>query len=678
MSNEEDKVIRLEDVKEPLFGEKYRTPEASTESLTTSAPTQLSQHIYDKLYPYFTTLFAKIPISSEPLVLDADFYIKLAEAIRVEQWSDMCSIKLWILLNKHKAQLVKIAGIKWSDLCRTAKDIHKKVQADFHADAGSAINSFTCPRGQWIDYDKGSSKPRTTVENCIVALRFILEDDKLQLQYDTWKRSVIVVWPSRPTSTEDVYDPSPDNTDVIIKEWQNRIHEKHGLTFSDEVMRIARFRIAVKNQIHSQIDYYKSLKWDGVSRIAMLAKDIFRLQGTALELEVLRMQLIASVRRVLLPGTKYDLVPCLVSKQGVMKSFGLSVLYRTHNVLDEDILDLNSQKQSEKMRNGKNCLELPDSFGRNADYDTIKAFVSRRHDHGRDAYGRVEDIKDVGRTYVIWHAGNNPKLFRDPTGNRRFIPMPIFGEIDERLLRQVRDQIWAEAVELEKVGRLAYYDKMRSDGVPVEEGDEKFPDIMLDPKFYDDAALLQSEARVDNEYLEMVADVIFQSFVHFDERKMIQDGKETITSVTIYVLSEDIRLHLGVSPGQWNRASQKVAEAMQALIVLSKSEYDEFARAKIAGHNMALQTYPEVVTRGQKKENEWYEAHQSLSQDIKWIKPPGGIKRDGQPLRGYRIDFEPTYKTKDSWLRDYEIFRKFILDHNAIDNSKILRKDRPF
>ena len=284
-----------------------------------------------------------------------------------------------------------------------------------------------------------------------------------------------------------------------------------------------------------------------------------------------------------------------------MKSFGLSVLYRTHNVLDEDILDLNSQKQSEKMRNGKNCLELPNSFGRNADYDTIKAFVSRRHDHGRDAYGRVEDIKDVGRTYVIWHTGNNPKLFRDPTGNRRFIPMPISGEINEKLLRQERDQIWAEAVELERVGRLAYYEKMRQEGIPVEEGDEKFPDIMLDPKFYDDAALLQSDARVENEYQEMVADVTFQQFVHFEEKTAIKDGKSIIISATIYVLSEDIRLHLGISPGQWNRASQKVSEAMQDIVVINKREYDELARGTIASYKMALETYPEAITSDKRR-----------------------------------------------------------------------------
>jgi hypothetical protein len=666
--NDQDNILRLKNLREnPLFGEKptqsVAPPDDAIETL--SKPTNLSQYIYDKLYPYFTDILQKAATAEKPLLLDADFYVKLAEAIRVQNWNDTCSIKLWILINSIKSPLAKNTGNKWTDLYKTANDIYKKVRAERRTE--DEINSFTCPRGQWIDYDQ-KTKARPTVENCIVALRFILEDDKIELKYDTWKRTVVVVSPPRPTSPADVYDHSADNTDVVVKEWQNRIHVEHNITFSDEVMRIARFRIAVKNQIHSQKDYYKSLKWDSVSRIATLATEIFKLQGTALELEVLRMQLIASVRRVLMPGTKYDLVPCLISKQGVMKSFGLSVLYRTHNVLDEDILDLNSQKQSEKMRNGKNCLELPDSFGRNADYDTIKAFVSRRHDHGRDAYGRVEDIKDVGRTYVIWHTGNNPKLFRDPTGNRRFIPMPISGEIDEKLLRQLRDQIWAEAVELENVGRLAYYEKMRQEGIPVEEGDEKFPDIMLDPKFYNDAALLQSDARVENEYQEMMADVIFQSFVHFEQKR---------DRATAYVLEEDIRLHLGISPGQWNKASQKISEAMQDIVVISRSEYAEWAKKRIETNTLAAEKYPDAITSDQKKEHEWFEAHQELSQDIKWIKPPKGIKRNGQPLNGYRIDFEPTHKTKEFWIRDYEILQKFIAMHNSSDTVKILRKDRP-
>jgi hypothetical protein len=195
---------------------------------------------------------------------------------------------------------------------------------------------------------------------------------------------------------------------------------------------------------------------------------------------------------------------------------------------------------------------------------------------------------------------------------------------------------------------------------------------MLDPKFYNDAALLQSDARVENEYQEMVADVIFQSFVHFEERKVIKDGKELLVSVIVYVLSEDVRLHLGIGPGQWNRASQKVSDAIQDIVVISKNEYHELVRGKIAGYKTAQEAYPEAITSSQREENAWLEAHQSLTQDIKWTKPSGGIKRGGQPLRGYRMDFE------GERMCDYEILKKFVAVHNGSENARILRKDRPF
>jgi Virulence-associated protein E len=202
---------------------------------------------------------------------------------------------------------------------------------------------------------------------------------------------------------------------------------------------------------------------------------------------------------------------------------------------------------------------------------------------------------------VIWHTGNNPKLFRDPTGNRRFIPMPILGEINEKLLRQERDQIWAEAVQLEAQGRLAYYETMRQEGIPVEEGDEKFPDIMLNPKFYGDPALLQSDARVENEYREMVADVIFQPFVQIEDSTAIKDGKSATTSVTIYVLSEDIRMYLNINPGSWNRASQKISEVMQDIPIINKLEYNESTRGQIAGYKAALTEFSDAITIEQRR-----------------------------------------------------------------------------
>ena len=201
---DEDKVLTLADIK-PLFGEKTDPNKTDAQSDDTveapSKPTNLSQHIYDKLHPYFSDLLQKLTGTTIPLSLDADFYVKLAEAIRVQQWNDTCSIKLWILINNLKSPLAKHTGNKWADLYKTANDIYKKIRSERRA--SEDINSFTCPRGQWIDYND-KAKPRPSVENCIVALQFILEDDKAELKYDTWKRTVVVVWTPRPESL-DIY-----------------------------------------------------------------------------------------------------------------------------------------------------------------------------------------------------------------------------------------------------------------------------------------------------------------------------------------------------------------------------------------------------------------------------------------------------------------------------------------
>src|SRR3984885_11139098 len=109
--DEQAKIDRLNELRNnPLFPKKPKSkPETPDESLKPSEPTQLSQHIYDKLYPYFTDILNKLAGATKPLYLDSEFYINLAQAIRVERWNDNCSIKLWILINNLKSVLPKIS-----------------------------------------------------------------------------------------------------------------------------------------------------------------------------------------------------------------------------------------------------------------------------------------------------------------------------------------------------------------------------------------------------------------------------------------------------------------------------------------------------------------------------------------------------------------------------------------
>jgi predicted P-loop ATPase len=86
------------------------------------------------------------------------------------------------------------------------------------------------------------------------------------------------------------------------------------------------------------------------------------------------------------------------------------------------------------------------------DPDAIKSWLSRQTDRYRPVYGKL--AIDVPRKWVI--AGTlNPAgsgYLRDPTGARRFWPIPVKHTIDIARVEAERDQIWAEAVHLYEMG----------------------------------------------------------------------------------------------------------------------------------------------------------------------------------------------------------------------------------
>lgn len=92
-----------------------------------------------------------------------------------------------------------------------------------------------------------------------------------------------------------------------------------------------------------------------------------------------------------------------------------------------------------------------------------KAFATRQTDRFRPPYGRR--VVEQRRQGVLWGTSNNNQYLRDETGGRRWWPVRctrinIGGAMDpvqhERGgvpgLAQVRDQLWAEAVQRYRVG----------------------------------------------------------------------------------------------------------------------------------------------------------------------------------------------------------------------------------
>ena len=149
-------------------------------------------------------------------------------------------------------------------------------------------------------------------------------------------------------------------------------------------------------------------KWDGISRISLLVKDIYKMEGTPLQLAVMEKWIMAAVLRVFIPGIKFDIIPYLWGKEGTTKTYSFAVLFGSDSVLEEDIYAYDSKVQSEMTRHGIICVEIADPDDeRTIGGRRFKSDVTRRSWRGRDAFARLDEMQTVRITYVIVITGNS-------------------------------------------------------------------------------------------------------------------------------------------------------------------------------------------------------------------------------------------------------------------------------
>jgi predicted P-loop ATPase len=119
------------------------------------------------------------------------------------------------------------------------------------------------------------------------------------------------------------------------------------------------------------------------------------------------------------------------------------------NFSDQLILTLDDKGQQEAVQ-GVWLYEIGDLAGMGrADVERVKAFASRKVDRARPAYGRTR--VDRARRCVFFASTNDDTYLLSQTGNRRFWPVRV-GRIDLAALARDRDQLWAEAVAIERSG----------------------------------------------------------------------------------------------------------------------------------------------------------------------------------------------------------------------------------
>jgi predicted P-loop ATPase len=205
---------------------------------------------------------------------------------------------------------------------------------------------------------------------------------------------------------------------------------------------------AKANAYHPVREWLDGLRWDGVPRLEDWLTDYAGVVKTEYTSLVGKLFLIGMVARIYRPGCKMDTALIMEGLQGEGKS---TIARALAGEWFSDTTFVMGDKDSFIGLRGKWAYELAelDSFNR-SESTRAKAFISSSTDSYRAPYDRVS--KDHPRQCVFIGTTNQYEYFKDSSGNRRYWPVLCTGELNAAGLRDMREQIFAEAVHLFKQG----------------------------------------------------------------------------------------------------------------------------------------------------------------------------------------------------------------------------------
>jgi hypothetical protein len=205
--------------------------------------------------------------------------------------------------------------------------------------------------------------------------------------------------------------------------------------------------LCLENGFDPVCEWLDSLKWDGQARLGSWLITYAGAEDAELNRAAGVLMLIAMVRRAKSSGCKYDVMVVLEGRQGSGKSSLLAALAGpADNFTDAPLLNCDVKAVAEALR-GRWVAEIPELAGlRRSDVEDVKALISRTDDRARPAYGRT--VESQPRRCVFVGTTNSSEYLSDDTGNRRFVPVRV-GSVDLEAFRRDRDQLFAEAVQLE-------------------------------------------------------------------------------------------------------------------------------------------------------------------------------------------------------------------------------------
>lgn len=240
--------------------------------------------------------------------------------------------------------------------------------------------------------------------------------------------------------------PYEDHDTIII---QNRISVLFDFfrKVSKDMVQDAITRAMKANTIDSAQEYIRSIVWDQTPRLDQWLTLTYGAEDNVYHRAIASNWLKGLVKRIMVPGCKFDYVLVLEGKQGSKKSTSLHILGRmpsgdswhVETTMSTDSKDFFMQFA------GKAIIEFSEgeTLSR-TEVKKMKAIITMQSDKYREPYSRTSI--DHPRHCVFAMTTNQEEYLKDETGNRRWLPVKvILPEADIEWLEANRDQLLAEA-----------------------------------------------------------------------------------------------------------------------------------------------------------------------------------------------------------------------------------------
>jgi hypothetical protein len=230
-------------------------------------------------------------------------------------------------------------------------------------------------------------KSGAIVANSLDNIRLALRRAAVHLSYDEFRREPLI-------------NGVPADDLTLDQIWV-QIDDLFRFRPSKETLRTVIVTEALRGKVHPVRDYLDGLHWDGTPRLDEWLVTYGGADDSAYVRAVGALPLLAAVRRVRRPGTKFDELLILESGQGKDKSSALRALCPNEDWFSDDLpLGVDSKEVIERTI-GKWIIEASELHGnRGREAEQLKAFLSRQVDGPvRQAYGRLP--VEVRRQFVL-------------------------------------------------------------------------------------------------------------------------------------------------------------------------------------------------------------------------------------------------------------------------------------